>query len=92
MGPAIGPERFEVGPEVRQAFVSADPQAGRAFVPGLPGKYLADLYLLARQRLERASVKEIYGGGFCTFRETGRFFSYRRVKESGRMGAFIWIE
>jgi hypothetical protein len=48
--------------------------------------------MLARQRLERASVHDIYGGGFCTYRDTDRFFSYRRVKDSGRMGAFIWIE
>lgn len=92
MGPAIGPDAFEVGPEVKEAFERFDPAASTAIRPGVPGKYMADLYALARQRLERASVHEIHGGGFCTYRETGRFFSYRRVKESGRMGAFIWIE
>jgi YfiH family protein len=92
MGPAIGPERFEVGPEVRQAFVGVDPQAGRAFVPGAPGKFMADLYTLARQRLERAGVTNVHGGGFCTLADSRRFFSYRRAKASGRMGAFIWIE
>ena len=92
MGPAIGPERFEVGPEVREAFMSADPRAAEAFAPGVPGKYLADLYLLARQRLERAGVTSVHGGGFCTLTDSQRFFSYRRAKASGRMGAFIWIE
>jgi YfiH family protein len=92
MGPAIGPGAFEVGPEVKAAFERFDPAAATAFRPGVPGKYMADLYALARQRLERASVQEIHGGGFCTHREAQRFFSYRRVKESGRMGAFIWIE
>ena len=92
MGPAIGPTAFEVGPEVRAAFVDVDPRAESAFVPHGGGKYLADLYALARQRLERAGVNSISGGGFCTYRETGRLFSYRRVKASGRMGAFIWME
>jgi len=92
MGPAIGPGAFEVGPEVKAAFERFDPAASTAFRPGVPGKYMADLYALARQRLERANVHGIYGGGFCTFREAERFFSYRRVKESGRMGALIWIE
>jgi polyphenol oxidase len=92
MGPAIGPEAFEVGPEVKAAFERFDPAAAAAFRPGVPGKYMADLYMLARQRLERASVHEVHGGGFCTYRDAQRFFSYRRVKESGRMGAFIWIE
>ncbi len=92
MGPAIGPDAFEVGVEVREAFVAADPDAGRAFRPGAPGKYLADLYALARRRLGRAGVARVHGGGFCTHRERERFFSYRREKRSGRMGAFIWIE
>ncbi|MEP7262762.1 MAG: peptidoglycan editing factor PgeF [Usitatibacter sp.] len=91
MGPAIGPAAFEVGPEVKDAFERFDPAAARAFAPHVPGKYLADLYTLARQRLERAGVVSVSGGGFCTWRERDRFFSYRRVKESGRMGAFIWV-
>lgn len=91
LGPAIGPGAFEVGPEVKAAFERFDPAAATAFRPGVPGKYMADLYALARQRLERASVQAIYGGGFCTHREHERFFSYRRAKDSGRMGAFIWI-
>jgi YfiH family protein len=91
MGPAIGPEAFEVGPEVREAFVQIDTRATDAFRPGQPGKYMADLYQLARMRLARAGVGHVSGGGFCTRSETERFFSYRRVQKSGRMGAFIWI-
>lgn len=92
MGPTIGPAAFEVGPEVREAFVAVDAAAGDAFAPYNPGKYLADLYRLARQRLARAGVDRVYGGDFCTFTERDRFFSYRREKKSGRMGAFIWLE
>ena len=91
MGPAIGPEAFEVGPEVRDAFVAADANAASAFRAHREGKFLADLYALARQRLARAGVTRVHGGGFCTLRERDRFFSYRRAKKSGRMGAFIWI-
>ncbi|HEX7559724.1 MAG TPA: peptidoglycan editing factor PgeF, partial [Usitatibacter sp.] len=92
MGPTIGPTAFEVGPEVREAFVAVDPGARDAFAPHAAGKFMADLYALARRRLARAGVREVHGGGFCTYRETQRFFSYRRVAESGRMGAFIWME
>jgi polyphenol oxidase len=92
MGPAIGPRAFEVGPEVRQAFVAVDSAADAAFTSHKPGKYLADLYRLARQRLARAGVQRVGGGGFCTYTEADRFFSYRRKQASGRMGAFIWIE
>ena len=92
MGPTIGPTAFEVGPEVREAFLAGDSQADEAFATHAPGKYLADLYALARRRLARAGVTRVYGGGFCTYRETERFFSYRREKASGRMGAFIWME
>jgi copper oxidase (laccase) domain-containing protein len=92
MGPTIGPTAFEVGPEVREAFMAMDPGAHAAFRPHRPGKYMADLYALARRRLEKAGVKRVHGGGFCTYMETQRFFSYRRAQKSGRMGAFIWIE
>jgi hypothetical protein len=92
MGPAIGPDAFEVGREVREAFVAVDAAADRAFRAHQPGKYMADLYALARQRLARAGVERIHGGGFCTYHENERFFSYRRKRASGRMGAFIWIE
>jgi YfiH family protein len=92
MGPAIGPDAFEVGAEVRDAFIANDAGAQAAFRDHAEGKYLADLYLLARQRFARLGVREVHGGGFCTFHERARFFSYRRVKASGRMGAFIWME
>jgi hypothetical protein len=91
MGPAIGPDAFEVGPEVKAAFESADAGDASAFAPGKPGKFMADLYALARRRLERLGVREVHGGGFCTRDEPDRFFSYRREPKSGRMGAFIWI-
>ena len=90
MGPALGPQAFEVGEEVRDAFLATDPGAGAAFEPGRPGKLMGDLYALARRRFERAGVHRIHGGGFCTFNDERRFFSYRREKASGRMGAFIW--
>lgn len=91
MGPAISPAAFEVGPEVKEAFEAFDPAAKRDFFPGKPGKFMADLYGLARRRLERVGVREVHGGGFCTRNDSERFFSYRREPKSGRMGAFIWI-
>jgi len=92
LGPAIGPSAFEVGDEVRDAFVAADPAARLAFRPHKPGKWLADLFALARQRLARSGVLNVYGGGQCTFSDPVRFFSHRRDKVSGRMAALIWIE
>ena len=92
MGPTIGPDAFEVGPEVREAFVAANPQAEASFRAHKPGKFMADLYGLARLRLASRGVTQAFGGGFCTFHEPGRFFSYRRTPKSGRMGAFIWRE
>ncbi len=92
LGPAIGPEAFEVGPEVREAFVAVDEAAAGAFRAHRGDRYLADLYALARSRLARAGVASVSGGGFCTYTESERFFSYRRVRESGRLGAFIWID
>jgi polyphenol oxidase len=92
LGPAIGPSAFEVGPEVREAFVSADPGSASAFATHRQGKFMADLYALARLRLARAGAAGVWGGGFCTYTDERRFFSYRRAKESGRLGAFIWID
>jgi len=92
MGPTIGPAAFEVGPEVREAFMADDPDAGSASRSHKPGKFMADLYSLARRRLASAGVMRVHGGGLCTYTETQRFFSYRRAQKSGRMGAFIWIE
>ena len=91
MGAAIGPQAFEVGDEVRQAFVAQHPEAAMAFRPHAPGKWLADIYQLARTRLVSAGVRAIYGGGRCTFTETDRFFSYRRDGVSGRMASLIWL-
>ena len=92
LGPAIEPEHFEVGPEVRAAFVERDPVAGRAFVPLASGKWLADLYALARLRLGRLGVESIHGGERGTFRERAAFFSFRRDGRCGRMATLIWIE
>lgn len=91
LGPAIGPNNFEVGAEVRSAFIAADPQASSAFkAADVPGKFLADIYLLARLRLRRAGVEAIYGGEFCTVAEPTRFFSYRRDGQTGRQASLIW--
>jgi hypothetical protein len=92
LGPAIGREAFEVGAEVRAAFVDRQPQASAAFVPGQQGKWFADIYALARLRLNALGINGIYGGGYCTYRERERFFSYRRDGATGRMGTFIWLE
>lgn len=93
MGAAIGPRSFEVGPEVREAFVSRHAAAAGAFTPGrAPGKVLADLYALARLRLGAAGVSRVFGGGFDTFSDPARFFSYRREGRTGRMAALAWIE
>ncbi|MDN5753527.1 MAG: laccase domain-containing protein, partial [Nitrosospira sp.] len=94
LGPAIGPNHFEVGEEVRQAFIKHDKDAALAFLPHnlrKDGKWFADLFLLARQRLTAASVAEIYGGGECTFSDPARFFSYRRDGNTGRMAGLIWL-
>lgn len=93
MGAAIGPQAFEVGDEVRQAFVAQHAEASVAFVPQpMPGKWLADIYQLARIRLKHAGVQAIYGGGRCTFNEADSFYSYRRDGVTGRMAALIWLE
>ena len=92
MGPAIGPQAFEVGNEVRAAFVAADPGAAQAFRPATEGKWLADIYGLARQRLARKGLTRVYGGTHCTFTETERFFSYRRDGQTGRMASLIWLD
>lgn len=112
LGPAIGPDYFEVGAEVRAAFIEQDPAAAESFTARLEietskhdgasqSKYLADLYLLARQRLARAGVSAVYGGGFCTYSDLAhsaegiagqRFYSYRRDgARSGRMASLIYL-
>lgn len=92
LGPAIGPRVYEVGDEVRAAFTARDAAAAEAFVSTRPGHWLADLYALARQRLSRCGVHEVGGGGFCTFSEPERFYSFRRDRMTGRMAALIWLE
>lgn len=92
LGPAIGPAAYEVGAEVRQAFVAADPQDAAAFREVGPGKFHADLYALARARLGRLGVTAVHGGGFCTFSERERFYSYRRDRVTGRMATVVWLD
>lgn len=94
LGPAIGPTVFEVGPEVREAFVQQAAPAASAFSGegANPGHFLADLYLLARQRLGASGVQSIYGGDFCTLSDQHRFFSYRRDGQCGRMASLIWLD
>lgn len=91
LGPGIGPGAYEVGDDVRRAFVAASPGAERAFAPRGNGKFLADLYALARQRLAAAGVGAVYGGGYCTLSEE-RFFSFRRDGITGRMASLIWLD
>ncbi|NHI00982.1 purine nucleoside phosphorylase YfiH [Oceanimonas sp. MB9] len=91
LGPAIGPTAFEVGEEVREAFVTHSELAADAFVPQ-GDKWLADIYHLARLRLAAAGVHHIYGGELCTVSDTQRFFSYRRDGQTGRMASLIWLD
>ena len=92
LGPAIGPRAYEVGGEVRQAFVAQHPAAANAFKPtGGEGKWRCDLYMLARQRLLTLGLRRFYGGDFCTYTDAERFFSFRRDGECGRMASLIWL-
>jgi YfiH family protein len=92
LGPAIGPQAFEVGPEVRETFVEQLPESAKAFVPSAnAGKFMADIYELARLRLAARGVTAVYGGGFCTVTDP-RFFSYRRSPRTGRFASLIWLE
>lgn len=93
LGPAIGANAFEVGEEVRQAFIEKNKEAESAFKPSHnQGKWLADIYLLAKQRLACLGVKQIFGGDYCTYEDDERFFSYRRDQQTGRLASVIWIE
>jgi YfiH family protein len=91
IGPAISAAMYEVGVEVRAAFVNQDKEAEGAFSPGRPGHFLADLPELARQRLRKTGIMSVHGGHCCTFKDKERFFSYRRDGETGRMASLIWL-
>jgi YfiH family protein len=86
LGPAIGPRAYEVGEEVFEAFPEKS-----AFAPNRPGHWRLDLYAVARSRLEKLGIHRVHGGGFCTYSERERFFSYRRDRTSARMAAAIWL-
>jgi len=91
LGPAIGPQAFEVGVEVRSTFVEKFAQAEAAFIQNRPGHYLADIYQLARLVLSSVGVKAIYGGEYCTFNDANHFYSYRRDGTTGRQASLIWF-
>ena len=92
LGPAAGPESYEIGAEVRQRFLDADAEAAVWFVPTRPGHWRVDLYGIARQRLRRAGVDAIFGGGLDTIADPARFFSHRRDQRTGRMATVAWID
>ena len=91
LGPAIGPDVYEVGPEVRESFLDQDPTHGESFRPSPAGRWLADLYAIARRQLHGLGVTAVYGGEFCTYSDPDRFYSYRRDGSSGRMASLIWL-
>lgn len=91
LGPAIGPRAFEVGGEVRDAFLARDAGAAAAFAPGREGRFFADLPALARRRLAAAGVVAVTGGGLCTHSDPARFYSYRRDGATGRLAALAWL-
>jgi YfiH family protein len=91
LGPAIGPEAFEVGDEVRTAFMDDMPEVEAAFKASKPGHWFADIYYLARLRLQRKGIQAVYGGQFCTYNDP-QFYSYRRQAKTGRMASLIWRE
>jgi purine-nucleoside/S-methyl-5'-thioadenosine phosphorylase / adenosine deaminase len=92
LGPGISQAAYEVGEDVYAAFAGRDAGARDAFRPAAPGKYQADLYALARRRLGAAGVAAVYGGGYCTYGESERFYSYRRDRTTGRMATLVWID
>lgn len=92
LGPAIGPQAFEVGEDVLAAFAAHDASATQAFIQNRPGHWLCDIYQLARQRLQALGVSQVYGGDYCTYTDKSRFFSYRRDGTTGRMASLIWIK
>jgi YfiH family protein len=91
LGPAIGAAHFEVGAEVRAAFVRHDTSAAAAFTPNARGRWQCNLTQLARQRLRALGVQQVYGGEWCTFADPARFYSHRREPRCGRMAALLWL-
>jgi YfiH family protein len=91
LGPAIGPAAYEVGADVRDAYLAATPSAHVHFAPNSRGRWQADLYGLARDSLAAAGVRAVHGGGLCTFTQSQRFFSHRRSAPCGRMASLIWL-
>lgn len=92
LGPAIGPENFEVGAAVRDLFIAHDAGAAAAFVPGVAGKWQCNIYLLAQQRLLSLGVRPTMNPEYCTVRDSEQFYSYRRDGITGRMASLIWID
>lgn len=93
LGPAISQSAFEVGTEVRAVFMARDAVAEDCFVAaGSEGKFRADLYALARHQLQSLGVAGVYGGEYCTYTDSERFYSYRRDGECGRMASLIWLD
>jgi copper oxidase (laccase) domain-containing protein len=92
LGPAIGPLAYEVGEDVRDAFLDADAEAAGCFRRSPAGRWLADLYALARHRLRRAGVSSLHGGGRCTLGDARLFYSYRRDGVTGRLASGIWLD
>ena len=92
LGPAIGPAAYEIGAEVRDAYLARDVRAASAFAPSRPGHWRLDLYAIARQRLAGLGISRVSGGDFCTATDPARFFSYRRDKAMERMAAAVWLE
>ena len=91
LGPAIGPSAYEVGAEVRAAFLERDAGAEAAFAPTRPGHWRLDLYAVARRRLRATGVTRVFGGGFCTYSQPDTFFSFRRDGAAERMAAAVWL-
>ena len=92
LGPAIGPQHFEVGAEVRDALLTSDMGAAAAFAANARGRFMADLGALAQRRLAALGVARIYGGGRCTYADAHRYFSHRRDGMTGRQATLIWLE
>lgn len=92
IGPAAGPQRYEIGVEVRDRFLAQDAHAQTAFVPTRPGHWRVDLFAIARMRLAHAGVTRVHGGGLCTMSDPQRFFSHRRDARTGRMATVVWFD